>query len=280
MMMTFSALLGTVLAVATAGPPPNAGLVVIDDMPKGHAVTFTSGGKALRAHHRGTQAEILVPNRRRPPRIRACIGLGGDATCTPLAVSPGCFRPAPPGGDRLTVFAVDRSGSMGGQMAPVVAALTAAIPRLRARDRVAVLAYDSRPTVVLSPTEVRGFGATQRAKVAQIRPAGGTRIVEALLELRILVSRSGAAHSHVILLSDGQSGRDGMPFAVDALRRNKATVSTLSLGPNADRETLKEIAEKGQGRYYHAATAADVQPLLFEELGAPGYPTCRVRLKR
>ncbi len=67
---------------------------------------------------------------------------------------------------------------------------------------------------------------------------------------------------HVILLSDGHTGRDPFQSLVEKMAQARITVSTVALGAAADRDLLAKIAGWGKGRTYYVTDASHV-PQVF-----------------
>src|SRR5436309_12459194 len=67
---------------------------------------------------------------------------------------------------------------------------------------------------------------------------------------------------HVILLSDGHTGRDPFQSLVEKMAQARITVSTVALGAAADRDLLARIAGWGKGRTYYVSDASHV-PQVF-----------------
>jgi uncharacterized protein YegL len=169
------------------------------------------------------------------------------------------------------VFVLDASGSMGqeinfmgeGRITKFRAALRAILPvyrEIREGDEVAVVTFNTRPTVEL-PLTIDNDGSALRAvltgDIVKKKPGEKTNIYPALRQaLKLLEAKSPREREerilHVILLSDGaQTIEDGMDMK--KFRDAGVSVSTVATGAQPDRERLKEIAQRTGGRYYEVA---------------------------
>src|SRR6185436_4694655 len=69
---------------------------------------------------------------------------------------------------------------------------------------------------------------------------------------------------HVILLSDGQAGYEGIAEVCREMRANRITVSAVGIG-DADRNLLQLVAENGEGRFYLAEDASELPKIFVKE---------------
>ncbi|MBH0778019.1 nitric oxide reductase activation protein NorD [Nocardia bovistercoris] len=143
-------------------------------------------------------------------------------------------------------------------------------------DRVAVYAFRShgRHTVHLPAVKTFGqrFGATQRARLDQLRPSGYTRLGAGLRAAgEILRSRAETNNRLLVLLSDGLPYEDGyegiyaeadVGTALEELRAEGVGCLCLSLGGGADLEALQRVF--GSASYATARTLAELSPRMDE----------------
>jgi Ca-activated chloride channel family protein len=155
------------------------------------------------------------------------------------------------------------------------------------RVNVGVLAFNSTPRVLQSPTRDR---EVVKAAIAGMQPSGGTATGEAIAtatsSLRPATTRRRSPAA-ILLLSDGKStsGRDAVA-AARAAARLKVPVYTIVLGteegtitvPRAaggtatrkvppDPESLAQIARASGGRAYTAQNAKDLKEI-YQSLGS------------
>ena len=201
--------------------------------------------------------------------------------------------------ERATVvLAMDTSGSMTAtDVAPtrLDAARSAAdsfLEQLPERFRVGVVSFSSQAQVLASPTDDR---ALVRETLGSLEAEGGTALGEAILRS---VEAAGAAAGEgeqaaepppvsILLLSDGanstgpeptETAREaeaaGIPIYTIALGTPDGIVEGTDRAGNArtirvppDPETLAEIAEMTDGRFFDAPTEEDLR-CVYEEVGS------------
>lgn len=173
--------------------------------------------------------------------------------------------------DKLTllslsmVIVIDRSGSMAGENIEMAkSAAASAVDLLSARDQIGVLAFDGVPQwiVPLQPCTDRA-GIVRR--IMTLAAGGGTVMYPALEQAYAALAGSTSNIKHVILLSDGHS----MPGDFDGVARQLAaagiTVSSIAVGPDADRMLLARIAQLSGGRVYVTDSARPLPQIFARE---------------
>lgn len=153
---------------------------------------------------------------------------------------------------RSFVIVIDRSGSMAGdKLEWAKQAAGSSVKLLNAGDNIGVIAFDG------SPTWARPFGRCGDkneviAKISRIGLGGGTSLYPAMREAAEAFPVDSKESKHVLILTDGQS----MPGDFEGITKRMAnagiTVSTIAVGPDADRQLLNYIARVGKGRFYPA----------------------------
>jgi len=163
------------------------------------------------------------------------------------------------------MLAIDRSGSMSGdQLELAKQAAIATLSVLQPSDLLGVIAFDSRPNVVVRPQRAANrYRITEI--VSRIRAGGGTNIFAALDQAYIELAAVDARIKHVILLTDGHSNRAGILELVARSHDDKITTTAVGLGVGADQELLRRVAEEGRGRYYFSANPRNVPQLFVKE---------------
>ena len=160
---------------------------------------------------------------------------------------------------------IDRSSSMEGEDITLAKeAAKAVVGLMDAGDRVAIIAFDATPAVLVRMQSARNRVRIVRA-ISRLRSGGGTAIYPALQAAYDQISPSSAAIRHVILLTDGQSERAGCRDLVEVLAAEGITLSTVAVGRDADRGLLSALAEAGNGRSYYAANMRSVPRLFVKE---------------
>ncbi|WP_280302501.1 nitric oxide reductase activation protein NorD [Nocardia abscessus] len=156
------------------------------------------------------------------------------------------------------------------------AAATLALTLEELGDRVAVYAFRShgRHNVHLPAITTFGqqFAVTGRARLAQLRPSGYTRLGAGIRGAgEILETRAGTNNQLLVLLSDGLPYEDGYEGAyaeadsrkaLEELRDDGVGCLCLSLGGGSDIEALERVF--GSASYANATTLAELSPRMDE----------------
>jgi Ca-activated chloride channel homolog len=170
------------------------------------------------------------------------------------------------------VLVIDRSGSMSGtaiRLAKEAAVITAKM--LGSRDLIGIIAFDHRPTTVVELTYAANRSRIE-SLIRKITASGGTDIVSGLDAANTMLCDARAKVKHVILLSDGQSGRDRLEDVLKESRQCNITISTIGVGSGVDRGMLDLIKEKGQGRSYYTNDPHDLPRLFTKEASKVARP--------
>jgi Ca-activated chloride channel homolog len=204
--------------------------------------------------------------------------LGGYKNTLLEPILPVKLEPPPRPKPVTLVLMIDKSSSMkpynSGGYQPLHLAKEAAmrvIETLSSDDMLGLMTYERDFRWVLPLSEVSA-GLTLRQAldiVSQISASGGTKIYNALQEAVSGLEATGLAKgSFIILLSDGKSA-DGKWETFETLAQEAyakgITISTVALGPSADRETMLLIAGAGKGRYYEVLDPADLPRIMLSE---------------
>ena len=153
------------------------------------------------------------------------------------------------------LFVVDKSGSMGGgpsgttKLDLAKAATMASAELLNPTDEVGILAFDSNWQWVV-PFRAAGDGASIAEDVARLSSDGGTDLLKAMVEGGRALSAKEAAVKHVLVLSDGLTEKGALEEQVRRMAGERVTVSTVSIGGDADRRFMARLAKGGSGRSY------------------------------
>jgi uncharacterized membrane protein/uncharacterized protein YegL len=165
---------------------------------------------------------------------------------------------------------IDKSGSMGGpKMELTKEAARATAEMMPPSDLIAVVVFDSQAAPV-----VRLQRAANRARIltdiSRIQASGGTNILAGLREAVDELLTARARKKHVILLSDGQSGYDGISDLLETAAAAPITVSAVGVGEGADQTLLQMIATRGGGRFYHTRDPASIPRIFSKETSQIG----------
>lgn len=168
---------------------------------------------------------------------------------------------------------IDKSGSMTsgeGSVSKLTLAKEAAmksLDNLREDDEISVIAFDDKYQRVVDRQNVNDKEEIKEL-ISGIGGGGGTSIYPALNEAYSIQSESDAKIKHIVLLTDGQDGF-GLSNYEDLLSNMNSsgmTLSTVSVGEDADSYLLDELAERGNGRTYHTDRFTDIPRIFAKEV--------------
>ncbi|MCC7483559.1 MAG: VWA domain-containing protein [Burkholderiales bacterium] len=165
------------------------------------------------------------------------------------------------------VFVIDKSGSMGvgaeggTKLDLAKAAAIAAADIMNPADQIGILSFDAAWNWTV-PFRRVGRGEWVSGSFAALRSDGGTDLYKAMVEARRAILEKDAAVKHVIVLSDGLAEKADFQPLVRELAAAGVTVSTVSVGEDADSKLLAEIAREGRGRGY-VAVDPQLVPRIF-----------------
>jgi uncharacterized membrane protein len=182
---------------------------------------------------------------------------------------------------------LDRSGSMTAQVAGQTKMSLAdqgavfAMNALQPKDYFGVTAVDVRPHVVMPIQQLTAKGAAEQ-KILSITAGGGgiyiyTSLAEAFQQLRDIPARV----KHLILfsdaadaeekaageMSDGAKGAGNSFDLAAAMLAAKITTTVVALGTEQDKDTafLRQLAERGNGRFYLTDDATTLPQIFSTE---------------
>jgi len=158
------------------------------------------------------------------------------------------------------VLAIDRSGSMRGQ--PIKDALQAAkdfIREMRAIDRVGLVSFDDRVTVIGRPYADKGplIKAIDKIKVGK-----DTALNDAVMKSLQLLSPFTGRRA-VIVLTDGKENRSKATreATIQAATRLGVPIITVGLGKEVDVDALDAMADGSGGRAFFAQASSELSAL-------------------
>jgi uncharacterized membrane protein len=162
------------------------------------------------------------------------------------------------------VLIIDKSGSMGGQKIELAKdAAKGTVELLGAKDQIGVIAFDGSPYWVsqVRPLSQKGVVLNQ---ISAIEEGGGTVLYPAMQEAFQALQATSAKLKHVIILTDGYSAPGDFEGLTQDMANARITVSTVGIG-EADQDTLKRIADLGNGRYYFTDDPSAVPQIFAKE---------------
>lgn len=161
---------------------------------------------------------------------------------------------------------LDKSGSMMGEkMALAKEAAARTTELLREKDTINVIAFDSESWEIIPASKVENKEDIIN-DIRSIPADGGTNIFPSLERAYENLKNVDAKRKHIILLTDGQSAAQ-MPYESFILngKENGITLSTVSLGMDADQFLLESLAEMGSGRYYDVQDQSTIPTIFSRE---------------
>jgi uncharacterized protein YegL len=127
-------------------------------------------------------------------------------------------------------------------------------------DQVAIVGFSNYAFTVQDLTSNK---EQARTAVDELEALSGTDIAGGVREaVRVLTgsSRRSLAKGVVVLLSDGQSGRSEALLASEEAQEVDITIYSVSLGNDADRQLMEDIATSSYN-YYHSPTTAQLSQI-------------------
>lgn len=164
------------------------------------------------------------------------------------------------------IIVLDKSWSMAGQQMELCkSAAQAAIDVMTDEQMVGVVTFNDELNWDVTLRNVGKNRDMIRKAVAAIEPSGHTLIYPAIEQAYLALKNARARAKHVVLLSDGRSYPDDYEGLVKKMVGEKMTVSSIAVGPAADRELLGNIATWGKGRSYVVEDAKEVPQIFVKE---------------
>lgn len=181
------------------------------------------------------------------------------------------------------VLAVDKSGSMGrchcdnpdlnqtyirqevGQPKVDIAkeAVMRAASALGEQDILGVVAFDDQARWAMEAAQLPDLTALE-AKIGGIQAFGQTNVGAGIEAAYQALQASEARRKHVILLTDGWTHSGDLTALAREMSEQGITLSVVAAGQGSA-EYLKELAEKGGGRYYSAEDILSVPDFFLKE---------------
>jgi hypothetical protein len=110
-----------------------------------------------------------------------------------------------------------------------------------------------------------GKGEWLNSGLAGLQSDGGTDLYKAMVEAERGIKSKQAAIKHVIVLSDGLTDKADFTSLVSRMARDGITVSTVSVGNDADVQLMADIAKVGKGRGYVALDPQTIPQIFTAE---------------
>ena len=160
---------------------------------------------------------------------------------------------------------IDRSGSMSGlPLSMAKEACKATVDLLKPTDLIEVIAFDSQPSraVRLGPARAK---TRINSSIMRVRPGGGTSFFRPLDLAFEDISSVRARKKHIILLTDGNGGTDGVLELARMAFAQGISLTTVGLGEGVNWALLEAIASVGGGRFHRVADASTLPKIFSRE---------------
>jgi len=168
---------------------------------------------------------------------------------------------------------IDKSGSMSsgnGEVSKLTLAKEAAmnaLESLRESDEINVIAFDDKYQNVVEMQSAKDIKSIKEM-IGGISIGGGTSIYPALEQGYKSQLNSKGKIKHIILLTDGQDGFTLSNYSdlINNIKNEGITLSTVSVGEDADGNLLEALANQGGGRHYHTDQYTDIPRIFAREV--------------
>ena len=177
--------------------------------------------------------------------------------------------------DATLVFTIDVSGSMAREdrLDLVRQSLRLLVDELGSDDKVAIVVYGDRGSVLLEATEARERGKILQA-IDSLQPGGSTYVEDGLkVAYKLAVDEVEPNRiTRVMVLSDGvgnvgNTGPDSILRQVQEYVDRGVTLTTVGFGMGNYNDILMEqLANDGDGAYYYVDTLAEAQRIFVDDL--------------
>ncbi len=148
------------------------------------------------------------------------------------------------------VLVIDCSGSMTGQKLFLAQkAAMASADLLSSQDELGIVMFQDAAEWVLKLGRRPEKGVV-RSRIHSLGAGGGTDLYPGLYAAYQALIHSQAAARHVIVLTDGQTAPADFPYLAKRMGSMGMTVTTVAVGPDADKQLLSQIAKLSGGRFY------------------------------
>ena len=177
--------------------------------------------------------------------------------------------------DATLIFTIDVSGSMGREdrLGLVKQSLRLLVDELRPTDKVGIVIYGDRGSVLLEPTDGEDNDRIMSA-INSLQPGGSTWVEDGLRLAYRMASREvePGRITRVIVLSDGvgnvgNTGADSILRQVREKVEQGITLTTVGFGMGNYNDILMEqLANDGDGSYHYVDTLAEANRIFVENL--------------
>jgi phosphopantetheinyl transferase (holo-ACP synthase) len=163
------------------------------------------------------------------------------------------------------VLLIDTGSLSGNTLEAAKDGAKVALEALAPTDQIAIVAFDHQPTIVVPTSKVGTDHKALREAINGIISRNGSGFAPAIHTAYELLHATKATNRHVILLSEHHA-KEPIADAMKPLVAAKMTASAIGILP-ANRETLQEIAELGDGRLYMVEDIGSIPKIFVKEVG-------------
>jgi Ca-activated chloride channel homolog len=171
--------------------------------------------------------------------------------------------------ERDVVLVVDRSGSMAGQkfrdLVSAIDTFADTLDTTPVDEQVGLASYNDTATEDVPLTANLN---TIRTTMAGLPVGGFTSISRGMRAGEAIFARSRGrdfVERTMIVMTDGIHNRGPEPSTVATdLAADGITIHTITFGADADRGRMREVADIGRGRHFHADTGAELERIYRE----------------
>ena len=177
--------------------------------------------------------------------------------------------------DATLVFTIDVSGSMAREdrLGLVKRSLRLLVDELRSDDKVAIVTYGDRGSVLLETTEARERGKILQA-IDSLEPGGSTYVEDGLkIAYQLAVDEVASDRiTRVMVLSDGvgnvgNTGHKSLLRQVQDYVDQGVTLTTVGFGMgNYNDIMMEQLANDGDGAYYYVDTLSEARRIFVHDL--------------
>jgi Mg-chelatase subunit ChlD len=168
------------------------------------------------------------------------------------------------------VLVIDNSGSMGdsvsgsNKMDLAKEAALGAAQSLGPYDQIGILAFDDNPRWAIQPQSAADLTPVEQA-INSMQPGGGTAIYPALEAAYQGLLPVDARVKHIVLLTDGEAPSGPYDQLTQQMTNARITLSTISIGSDADVNLLQQLAQWGNGGYYDGNDPFNLPQLVLKD---------------
>jgi hypothetical protein len=136
---------------------------------------------------------------------------------------------------------------------------------LNSSDQVGVVGFDEAPHWYVNLQQMANLGGGKlEADLKNAVAEGNTNVYAGLQAALDELKTTDAKLKHIILLSDGWSRQGDFSALLNEMAAQNITLSTIGAGQGSA-DLLRELAEKGGGRFYAAEDATTIPDVFLKE---------------